>query len=87
MPAPMDALFEIAFVKHERRLVSSYPIGKSSYGTRVELNLHTYKLRGIHYWNTTIDAMQTTQEIQSSGVDSPNDPVDDNRYLSDEAGF
>lgn len=85
MGAPVNALFEITYVEHEKHSGQFYPLGALNF-FEVRLVLHTYNQEQFATGNTSIDVFQTTQEFPTAaGTESPNDPTDDNKYLADES--
>lgn len=82
IPAPINAMFEVRWVEHERGEGQFYPLGKLHYW-EIKLQSYVYNQQTINTGNTTIDCAQTSRQFPESGVDIPNDPTSDNRYLQD----
>lgn len=64
-PAPIEALFEIKFVEHEKQVGQFYPLGTLAF-YRVELELHTYNQENIDTGNTVIDLFEKSKAYSLS---------------------
>ena len=60
LPAPIDALFEIKFVEHEKSQGQFYPLG-GLYFFEMRCQLHTYAQEDFATSDTSIDIFETQQ--------------------------
>jgi hypothetical protein len=67
LPQPMNALFEITFVKHEKADGEFYPLG-GLYFYEVSLQLHKYNQEAVNTGNSTLDIFETDQAYSQNLV-------------------